>query len=76
MDCGAHAVKFEPVHRFPVVSVRLGQKQIPGSIQGVHLKFVIGLGVGIRVNKDLKIVVIEDDAVMLQQMGPDLISLQ
>ena len=76
LHSASKSVDIPAVQRPSPVAVWLGKKQIPDRILHIHLILKILMGIGIRVNEDLKIIVIEDYAVALCQMAPDLISLQ
>ncbi len=76
IDGRAHPMELISVYGLPAVPIGLGQQQVPGGVQGIHLVFEIRLGIGIRIDEDLEIIVLEDDAVMLQLAGPDLVPLQ
>ena len=76
MDCGAQAVHVVTVQRAAAVPVSDGKEQIPYSVQNVHFKFIILLRVGIRIDENFKIVVIENHGVPLGDMPPDFISFK
>ena len=52
------------------VQVRLVQRQAPGGVEGVHFELLVEVRAAVRVQKHLKVVVVEDDAVVLRQGGP------
>ena len=81
VDASVHVHRCaQPVHIVSVetaaaVPVSHGQEQIPDRIQNVHFKFIILLRIGIRIDEDFKIVIMEDDGVPVHDVAPDLIPL-
>ena len=64
------------VNRISPVTVGGRKEQIPYRIQHIHFKFIILLGVGVRVNEDFKIVILENDLITSCYISPDLISVK
>ena len=76
MNCGTKAVHIVAVQTAAAVTVWFGKKQIPYGVQNVDFKFIVMIGIGIRVDKNFKIIVEKDYGVALGQMTPDFVSVK
>ena len=76
MDSRLKAVDIVAVQSVAVVAVSHRQEEIPDGVQHVHLELIVLGGIGIRVDEDLEIVVLENDIVPFGHMAPDLISVE
>lgn len=72
----AQAVDVIAVNRIYSVPVGGRKEQIPYRIQHIHFKFIILLGVGVRINKDFKIVILENDLITSCYISSDFISVK
>lgn len=76
MNCGTKAVHIVAVQTAAAVTVWFGKKQIPYGVQNVDFKFIVMIGIGVRVDKNFKIIVEKDYGVALGQMTPDFVSVK
>src|SRR5438132_1928283 len=66
MDCRLQTWDFPTVHCGSAVSVGADEEQVPTGVQGVHLELVILVIVAVGIDENFKVVVVEDDRVMLR----------
>ncbi|OPZ77348.1 MAG: hypothetical protein BWY77_01718 [bacterium ADurb.Bin431] len=58
--------------RIAAIAVGAVEIEVPVGGEGVEFEFVIAVGVAVRIDKDLEIVVIENDRIVFAQRRPDV----
>lgn len=62
----------QPLSADPAVFIGLGEEEVPGGVEGVHFELEVFVGVGVGIDEEFEVVVVEDDGVVLGEGAPDV----
>src|SRR5690606_21066416 len=65
IHCRSNALYIPTIQYLSTIAIGLGQEKVPQGVMGVHLIFVIIVGIPIGIYKDFEIVIVKNNGIAL-----------